>query len=87
MADAYGITADSMDEEMDKVALRCAKEGLALQAIADAEGIAVSDEELDGAIDEYTAAGNDAEDLDRETVRVNLLYEKVYDFLVGVYAK
>lgn len=87
MADAYGITADSMDEEMDKVALRCAKEGLALQAIADAEGIAVSDEELDGAIDAYTAAGNDAEELDRETVRVNLLYEKVYDFLVGVYAK
>lgn len=87
MTSNFGIPADSVAEEMDKVALRCAKEGLALQAIANAEEISVSDEELDAAIADYTAAGAVEEDLDRETVRVNLLYEKVYDFLVEVYGE
>lgn len=86
MANTYYISADSMEDEMRTIAERCAKEGLALQAIADKEGISVSDEELDAAISEYAETYGDAgEEPERENVRVNLLYEKVYDFLTDIY--
>ena len=85
MAYTYQISEDSVENEMASIALRCAREGLAIQAIADAEGISVSEEELDAAIAGYTAAGSAAEDLDRDMVRVNLLYEKVYDILKDIY--
>lgn len=85
MANAYQVAADRLDDEMAAMALRCAKEGLAIQAIADAEGVSVSEEEVDAVIAGYTAAGNAAEDLDKEMVRVNLLYEKVYDLLKDIY--
>lgn len=87
MAGAYQVAADSIDDEMAAIALRCAKEGLAVQAIADAEGITVSEEELDAVMADYTAAVSAEEDLNREIVRVNLLYEKVYDVLKDIYRK
>lgn len=85
MESVYGVTADSMEEELDAIALRCAKEGLAIQAIANAEELSVSEEELDEVIAEYMTAGSEEEDVDKEIVRVNLLYEKVYDLLVEIY--
>lgn len=85
MLGSYGIAADNMEDELSSVALRCAREGLALQAIADQEGISVSDEEVDAVMAEYTSTGEDGEGPDKEVVRVNLLYEKVYEFLAGIY--
>lgn len=86
MANTYNISADSLEDELGMIAERCAREGLALQAIADQEGISVTDEELDAAIAEYTAAAGDAgEEPEKENVRVNLLYDKVYDFLADIY--
>lgn len=86
MENTYYTSADSIDEEIRTIAERCAKEGLALQAIADQEGISVSDEEVDAAIAEYTAVvGDTGEELEKENVRVNLLNDKVYEFLVDIY--
>lgn len=86
MENAYYTSADSIDEEIGTIAEWCAKEGIALQAIAGKEGISVSDEEVDAAIAEYTAAVGDAgEELEKENVRENLLHEKVYDFLTDIY--
>lgn len=85
MAGAYQVAEESIEDEMAAIALRCAKEGLAVQAIADAEGVTVSEEEIDGVVTNYTAAGGTEEELDREMVRVNLLYEKVYDVLKDIY--
>ena len=87
MANTYYISADSLEDELGKIAERCAKEGLALQAIADQEGISVTDVELNATIAEYTSAAGDAgEEPERENVRVNLLYDKVYDFLMDIYS-
>ena len=86
MENVYYTSADSIDEEIGTIAEWCAKEGLALQAIADQEGISVPDEEVDAAIAEYTAAVGDAgEELEKENVRVNLLHDKVYTFLADIY--
>lgn len=86
MMNTYQVDADSVEEEFDALALRCAREGIAIQAIANAEGFSVSEEEVENVIAGYTAAGNAEEDLDRDMVRVTLLYQKVYDFLMGIYA-
>lgn len=86
MMNTYQVDADSMETEFDALALRCAREGIAVQAIANAEGFSVSEEEVEDVVAGYTAAGNAEEDLDRDMVRVNLLYQKVYDFLMGIYA-
>lgn len=85
MTSAYQVPAESIDNEMDAIALRCAKEGLAVQAIAKAEGVSVSEEEIDAVMADYTAAGGSEENLNREIVQVNLLYEKVYDILKDIY--
>lgn len=86
MTNTYNISADSLEDELGTIAERCAREGLALQAIADQEGISVTDEELDAAFAEYASASGDAEENpERENVRVNLLYDKVYSFLTDIY--
>lgn len=85
MTRAYQVAEESIDDEMAAIALRCAKEGLAVQAIADAEGVSVSEEEIDAVMADYTASGAAEEKLDREKVRVNLLYEKVYNVLKDIY--
>lgn len=85
MANNYQTTADNMADTLTSIAERCAREGLAVQAIANQEGFAVSDEEVDAAIAEYVAAAENGEEPDKENVRMNLLYGKVYDFLIGVY--
>lgn len=85
MTAAYRVPAESIDDEMAAIALRCAKEGLAVQAIADAEGISVSEEEIDAVMADYAAVEGAEENLSREMVQVNLLYEKVYDILKDIY--
>lgn len=85
MLNAYQVQSDRLEDEMNAIALRCAREGLAVQAIANAEGISVSDEEVDQAVADYVAASNAEEDLDRDIIKSNLLYNKVYDFLVELY--
>lgn len=87
MLSAYRVEADNLEEELDSMALRCAREGLALQAIANQEGLTVPDEEVDAVIAGYTSAGEEEGEPDREVVRVNLLYEKVYEFLLGIYGE
>lgn len=84
---AYSVTADGVEDKLDEIALRCAREGLAVQAVANAEGMSVSDEEVDQAIADYTAAGAAEEELDRDIIKINLLYNKVYDFLVELYGE
>lgn len=86
MMSTYQTTAENMADTLTSIAERCAREGLALQAIANQEGLAISDEEVDAALAEYAAAAGDEETPDKENVRMNLLYGKVYDFLIGVYA-
>ena len=85
MESAYQVNAAGIEDGMASIALRCAKEGLAVQAIADLEGFTVSEEEMDTAQAEYMAAGSSTEPLDRELLRINLLYEKVYGFLMEIY--
>ena len=87
MASVYRVTEDRLEEEMAAMALRCAKEGLAIHAIADAEGISVPEEEADAVIADYTAGGASEEDLDRNIIRVNLLYGKVYGVLMDMYGE
>lgn len=81
MMQVYRVSADNLEDELGTMAKRCAKEGLALQAIAEQEGIFVSDEELDAAIAEYELE----EDGEKENIKMNLLYNKVYEFLVNFY--
>lgn len=92
MMNTYYVAADSVESSIDSLALQCAREGLALQAIANQEGLSVTDEELDETLSELAAAQGYAsaeeylgEDMDKEEIRVNLLYDKVYNFLMENY--
>ena len=85
MANTYGVAADSLESEFDAIALRCAKEGLAIQAVANAEGFSISEDELNQAIVDYTEAGSAEDQMDKDMIRVNLLYQKVYDLLMEPY--
>ncbi|MCR5716006.1 MAG: trigger factor [Lachnospiraceae bacterium] len=89
MANYYGVTEDNLDSVLDTMAEQYAQEGIALQAIADIEGITVTDEEVDTTLEsQATEAGKASveeylgEDGDKEDVRTNLMYNKVYDLLI-----
>ncbi len=89
MLQAYNVTADRVEESLDSIALQCAQEAVALQAIANQEGIDISDEELDEEIQTATEqAGYTTpeellgEEYDKESIRISLLNNKVYDFLI-----
>jgi trigger factor len=56
-AAALGLTADSLVEQMRLTAAEGVKADLALRAVADAEGIEVTDEDLDNEIVQLAAAG------------------------------
>lgn len=92
MTETYQITADNMDEELYAIARQGAREALVIQAIANAEGISVSEEEVDEmsvsyiALDEEGTLGEESkEEVNKDMIRVNLLYDKVYDFLLNIY--
>lgn len=85
----YGVKSTEIETTIWSLAEGCAKEGLALQAIANAEDLNVSDEELDKELNAYVAqAGYSSVDAyleevgSKEKARLNLLYDKVYTFLV-----
>lgn len=85
----YSIAATDVDKTIDSMAEKCAEEGLALQAIANAEKLNVTDDDLTAemnteaskagytSVDEYLGTDGDQEDF-----RVNMMYDKVYDFLI-----
>lgn len=88
----YSVGEDGVESKIDEIALDCAEEGLALQAIANKEGISISDEELESTLSaQATAAGFSSveeylgEDADKEEIRFNILYQKVYDLLLENY--
>ncbi len=85
MANTYGMAEGALESELDAIALRCAKEGLVLQAIANAEGFSISEEELNTAITNYKMAGSAENEIAKDMIRVNLLYQKVYDMLMEPY--
>lgn len=88
----YGVTEDGVESTIDSIAQDCAEEGLAIQAIANKEGISVSDEELENTLSaQASAAGYSSvdeylgEESDKENVRYNMLFQKVYDLLMDHY--
>lgn len=88
MMDVYRVPAENLEDNLGIMAERCAKEGLALQAIADKEGISVSDEELEEVVSDLAETVGDTEgEPDKENIRVNLLYNKVYEFLMDIYGE
>lgn len=85
----YSVTADKVDSTIASMAQDCAKEGLALQAIANKEKLNVSDDDLNAELgSQASAAGYSSvgdylgTDGDQEDVRINMMYDKVYDFLI-----
>lgn len=89
MENTYSISADDVDSTLESMAEQCTKEGLALQAIANAEDLNVSDDDLNAEIStEASAAGYDTvddylgTDGDEEDIRLNMMYDNVYQFLI-----
>lgn len=95
-AAAYGLDVSTytyylygMDEEtfLDTYAERYTRQGLAFQAIANAEGLNLSDEELDQKLQDYaTQAGYSSVeaftgDLDKEEYREYFMFENVLQYL------
>lgn len=93
---AYNIDMDSYcyyyyekdaESVLTEYADRAARQGLALQAVANAEKLNISDEELQEKLEEYASQGgyDSVEeflgDLDREEYREYFMFEKVLEFL------
>ena len=88
MTNMYGVSAEEMETSLADMGKECAKEGLALQLIANMENLNVTDEELDAKVEEAallsgyaTAEEFLAENGEKEDIRLNLMYDKVYQFL------
>ena len=87
--DSYCYYQYRMDAEsfLTEYADRAARQGLALQAVANAEKLNISDEELQEKLEEYASQGgyDSVEEflgeLDREEYREYFMYEKVLEFL------
>ncbi len=82
-----GKTMDDFNTEIDEYSVTAAKQSMVLNAIAVAEGLSVSDEELDKAIDEYVEIygyGSKEEftsSVDLNDFREYILKTKVEEFL------
>lgn len=88
-----GLTKEQFNSEAASYAIEATKESLVLRAIAQKEGISVSEDELNAAIDEYTSLGN-YKDRDEFLATTNLddleefvLQSKVEDFIAANAAK
>lgn len=86
VAAAYGGSADAYEEIILEEAGKMAQRYLMIGAIADAEGIAITDEELDQILEEEAAnfgyeTEEYKEELDVEAYREYLLVQKVVGFL------
>ena len=90
-----GLTVDEFNKQAIDYAKTAAKESMVLQAIARAENITVSDEEIEKAIKEYVEIGAfDSEEAFRnegpermEELKEYILTSKVQDFLAAEAAK
>lgn len=87
----YGGTAEEYEETLRSQASLMAQRYIMLAAIAGEEGIAVSDEELDGQlVEDAKSAGYNVEDykaeIDVEAYREYLLIEKMMDYLAETIA-
>lgn len=82
-----GITEDEMEARMRTEAEQEVKTSLVMEALVEAEGIAVTDEELDQHIDGLVGEGPDADarrerlEAQRENLRESLVVEKTIDLL------
>ncbi|MDE6184672.1 MAG: hypothetical protein K2G39_04490, partial [Lachnospiraceae bacterium] len=87
VAAAYGGAADSYEEVLLEQAGMMAQRYLMIGAIAEAEGITVTDEEMDQILTEeaanfgYENVEEYKEELDVEAYREYLLVQKVIEFL------
>lgn len=97
-ATAYGVDADTLVQYLYGVAdaetfinsysESATQQLIAIQAVANKEGLGITDEELDSMLMEYaTSAGFDTVeeycgDTDKETFREFFLYDKVLNFLI-----
>ncbi len=79
----YGMNMEEYMQAFKEVATQMAQRYIMLQAIADAEGIKLADEEIAQAMEEQAEAFGDAsvEELGEEFFYENLLADKVLDFL------
>ncbi len=89
---ATGITPEQMVEDMKPQAARNVKTGLVLDAVAKAEGIEVTDEDITAAIQQMAAgAHTDAESLEKslresdrlDPIKWQVLREKAADFIAA----
>jgi len=81
---SYGMDAETF---LDQYAQEAAKQSLAFQAVANAEDLNVTDEELQENLEQYATQGGYATveeflgEMDREEYREYFMFEKVLDFL------
>ncbi|MBQ8970857.1 MAG: trigger factor [Lachnospiraceae bacterium] len=84
---SLGLTGDDFTAQLDDYALRAAKETLVLYAIADAEGLSVSDKDLQDGIDDYVTMYNYPskeefiKSVDMNEFKEYILESKVQEFL------
>ncbi|MBQ7934471.1 MAG: FKBP-type peptidyl-prolyl cis-trans isomerase, partial [Lachnospiraceae bacterium] len=82
----YGVT--DVETFIQEYAESATMQLLAAQAVANKEGLSISDEELDSLLQEYATAGGYATveeycgDTDKESFREYFMYDKVLKFLV-----
>ena len=69
-------------DELEKLAAKKLKESFLLDEIAEREKITVTDEELEKAKTEILQARKDT-NIDMDNVRMNILHDKVFDFLLS----
>lgn len=87
MSTLYGATEDNYREMIHDMAKNYALQGLAFQAVADAEELNPSEEEVSTAIAEYVASDATVESVDdldrviRESLRDELMTDNVIDWL------
>lgn len=81
---SYGMDAETF---LNQYAQEAAKQGLAFQAVANAENLNITDEELQETLEQYAAQGGYVTveeflgELDKEEYREYFMFEKVLDFL------
>jgi trigger factor len=89
--DNFDLNDPKIAEEMKQSAEKTVKEGLILEAIAEAEGIEANEKDLDSAVEEMAVqAGKNAEDIKKyyqqegalEHLRMRIREEKTLDFLI-----
>ena len=84
---AYGMTEEQFDEVLLQNIKGSLQQELILKAIAETEGITVSDEEYEAGCEEYAASygyptvEQFKEDFDRPTVEISLMMEKTMEMI------